>query len=308
MLAIINPQAGGGRALEKWRRIESRVRASAGDLETQVCASPAESKDLVIRSLSRGQRQFLACGGDGTVNTVLECILENALPSELPEFSLGAVGLGSSNDFHKPYRDVIRRVPCRIEFKAAFPHDIGILTYDDLEGTTKTRYWLVNASIGTTAEANHLFNEPDAALQILKKTSTSSGILYAAVKTILKTRGQEMIWKTDETRPTHGFTRNIGIVKNPNFAGSMHYDSPYEPDSGSFFIHHVGGVSGLRFALILAGLVRGQFSRQRGTRSWRAHRFSIRNGGPFAIEFDGEVVVARKATFALIPRMMRICP
>jgi diacylglycerol kinase family enzyme len=308
MLIIINPAAGGGTALERWRRIESQVKEAAPAAEVFVAESAAATSRRVARALAEGCTRFVAGGGDGTVNTVLGGLIESAPESELHRISLGAIGLGSSNDFHKPFRRMIDGVPCRLDFDAAAPQDIGALSFIDPEGHEGTRYWLVNASIGTTADANHFFNHPDRVLEALKRKSVSSGILYAAARTFLRHRCREMTLTLDDALQTTSLTRNIGIIKNPHFAGNLRYDNPYEPDSGEFFVHQLEGVSLPRLAFTFAGLARGRFTGQKGTRSWKAHRLSVQNCGPFAVEYDGEVTMVRRATFSLIRGELRVCP
>jgi diacylglycerol kinase family enzyme len=307
MIVLINPSAGGGRALSKWSRVEPHLRENTGHMQIFVTDNVDQMRDCVNGALSRGHREFVAGGGDGTVNAVLASLVECAPAGELSRISLGAIGLGSSNDFHKPYRQVIEGVPCRIGFASAAPHDIGVLSFVDPQGWTGTRYWLINASIGTTAEANHFFNHPDRVLRFLKRKSTSSGILYAAANALLRHRAREMTITLDDSISTTSFTRNIGVVKNPHFAGSLHYDTPYEPDSGEFYVHSLDRVSLPRLALTFAGLARGRFTGRKGTRSWKAHKVAVRNCGPFAVEFDGEVAEVSEATFSLIRGQLKVC-
>ena len=42
---------------------------------------------------------------------------------------LGAIGLGSSNDFHKPFKQNNKNVPIRLNFTEAIPHDLGEVVY-----------------------------------------------------------------------------------------------------------------------------------------------------------------------------------
>jgi diacylglycerol kinase family enzyme len=98
------------------------------------------------------------------------------------------------------------------------------------------------------------------------------------------------------------------VAKNPHFTGSLSYDSPYEPASGDFTVHHLGAVSAARLAATFAALARGHFSGRPGTRTWRAHRLAVRAVGPFAVEIDGEVALAVEATFTLLPACLRVCP
>jgi diacylglycerol kinase family enzyme len=101
---------------------------------------------------------------------------------------------------------------------------------------------------------------------------------------------------------------NLGVVKNPHFAGSLRYDSPFEPASGKFFVHLLAGQRPLRLLQALIGLARGRFAGRFGSRSWQATRLGIDAPAPFPIEVDGEVVLARRACFALRPGGLRVCP
>jgi diacylglycerol kinase family enzyme len=309
MLALINPRAGGGNALAKWGRVLGELsKKTAGPLETAYTESTEDVEQRVVEALAFGHRRFIAAGGDGTVNAVLGALVRHALPGILPHISLGAVGLGSSNDFHKPVHTRIKGAPCRIDFDAARPHDVGILSYRDPDGTEWSQPWIVNASIGTTAEANYLFNNPDRFLNRLKGASTASAIAYAAAKAALTYRPREMEITLDGFLSSNGHVHNLGIVKNPHFGGSLRYDSPYEPASGRLFVHRLSAVSLPRLAAAMAGLMRGKFMGKRDTKSWEASEVTVRNGGPFAVELDGEIIMARVASFALLPRALRICP
>jgi diacylglycerol kinase family enzyme len=309
MLALINPRAGGGTAREKWARIEGALSGMiAGSLETAYTESTEDVEHRVGDALALGQRRFIAAGGDGTVNAVLGALVRQALPDVLPHISLGAVGLGSSNDFHKPVRTRIGGVPCRVDFIAAQPHDVGILSYRDSDGTELNRPWMTNASIGTAAEANVLFNNPGNFLDWLKRTSTSFAIAYAALKAAFTYEPREMEITLDGFLSSKGRVHNLGIVKNPHFAGNLRYDSPHEPASGRMFVHRLGAVSLIRLGAALAGLMRGKFMGRSNTRSWEAKEVTVRNGGAFAVEIDGEIVVARVASFSLLPKALRVCP
>jgi diacylglycerol kinase family enzyme len=308
MLAVVNPASAGGRGLAKWRRLEPCLTEKLGAIQVRMTRSAGEERAIVAEGLAAGHREVLAAGGDGTVNAVLSALLECVPESGRPAVTLGAAGLGSSNDFHKPHRTVIEGVPCRVDFANAFAHDVGVVAYADESGTRHTRYWIVNASIGATAEANHFFNHPDGVLRLLKRTSTDAGILYAAARTLARSRARTLELAVDEAPPVSLATRNLGVVKNPHFTGSLSYDSPYEPASGDFTVHHLGAVSAARLAATFAALARGHFSGRPGTHTWRAHRLAVRAAGPFAVEIDGEVALAVEATFTLLPACLRVCP
>jgi len=309
MLVIVNPTAGAGRALGRWRRAAPRLRPYLPACVTVETADPRHARLAVAAQLARGETAFVAAGGDGTVNFVATSIVESAPAALLPRVTLGAIGLGSSNDFHKPFRHATRLdgIPCRLDFGHAVPHDVGVLAYEDERRIWRTRFWILNASVGITAEANHAFNHPDAALRSLKRVLPSAGMAYAAIRGILTHRAADMTLACDDRPPGAARVRNLGIVKNPHFAGVLRYDSPYQPNGGRFSAHLLEDVSLGGVARTLIGLARGRFTGRRGTRSWRARRLALDADRPFTVEVDGETVTARRARFSVLPAALQVC-
>ncbi len=311
MLIVVNPNSGGGTALEKWQRIESRVEDIVGAFETVIVDRPDEARALVASRLAAGERQFVAAGGDGTVNLVVSTLVEAISDVDLRGVSLGAVGLGSSNDFHKSIdsakRGSIDGIPYRLDFNASRFHDVGLVTFRDESGRRGRRTWLINSSIGVTAEANGLFNRSNTVLDLLKRWATPLAITYAAVQSILRRRTQDITISIDGSDAEMRRISNLGIVKNPHFAGSLRYASPHDPGDGHFWIHTLDAMSVPRLLVALTRLATGRASGQPGATSQCAGRVRIDSDRPFALEGDGEVVYARAASFCMIPRLIRIC-
>ncbi len=311
MLILVNPNSGGGTAVEKWLRIEGRVADIVGPFETAIVDHPDEARALVASRLAAGETRFVAAGGDGTVNLVVSTLVEAISDVDLRCVFLGAVGLGSSNDFHKSIdsarRGSIDGIPYRLDFNASRLHDVGLVTFRDESGRPGRRTWLINSSIGVTAEANGLFNRSNTVLGLLKRWATPLAIAYAAVHSILRRRTQDITLSIDGSDAEIRRISNLGIVKNPHFAGSLRYDSPYDPGDGHFWIHTLDAMSVPRLLVALARLATGRASGQPGATSQRAGRVRINSDRPFALEGDGEVVYARAASFCVIPRLLRVC-
>lgn len=308
MIILINPSACGGRAVEKWKTIESAVRERFGPAELLILNNGIDAKAYVGAALNDGHTEFVAAGGDGTVNLLLESIVEQMTPTLLTRVKLGAIGLGSSNDFHKPFRRdrLLQGVPCKLDFGAAAAHDVGVLTFED-RGSVRTRHWLVNASIGILAEANYFFNQPAAFLRTLKGWTTSSAITYAALHALATHRNRRMAMAIDDWPPIRTSVTNIGIVKNPHFSGTLSYGSPYEPASGRFHVHLCENMSRPRVLFTLWRSSRRGFSGLPHTRSWRSRRLTVQAGRRFAVEFDGEVVRTTRASFSIRQGAIQLC-
>ncbi len=308
MLVLLNPNAGGGTAAERWRRIEPQIRSLVGPYTLVEAANVDEVKGCVREALQAGETAFIAAGGDGTVNLVMTSLLENAPRRALERVTLGAVGLGSSNDYHKPLDPAkqIDGVPFKLDFVTTIAHDVCLLTYRDVQQALHTRRWLINASVGTTAEANRFFNAPDATLRWMKRVVPSLAMVYAALRTVFGYRSRPMTITLDETQTVYARVKNLGVVKNPHFTGTLKYNSPYEPGSGHFYVHLLKRVSLPRLIWTLAGLLFGRFSGHR-TGSWRATRLRIEAEQPLAVLGDGEVVTAIRAYFSVVPDLLRVC-
>ena len=309
MIVFVNPRACGGRAREKWLSLDPVLRRRGRAYSTITLDGEKSLHAAITEALAVGEREFVAAGGDGTVNALVSNLMKCASPQEISEVAVGAIGLGSSNDFHKPLRrdSIAKGIPTRIEFNSAQYRDVGRVELKH-GGTHDTRYFLVNASAGVTAGANLFFNHPDHVLQLLKRHSTSAAIFYAAVRTISTFTCQEVTLWSPETGTVRSLLTNVGVIKNPHFSGSLRYPGKADYESGKFTVHLCPGMNRAGLIRLLFALSSGSFDSVPGTRSWPTKALSITSATPFAVEHDGEVGLASSAVFSIIPRHLKVCP
>jgi len=228
-------------------------------------------------------------------------------PTDLKQIKIGAVGIGSSNDFHKPFhpKNTIERVPYKLNFKDAVERDIGCLLYEKDSKTFK-KYFLINASLGITAEGNNLFNNPDFTLRSLKKLNTQNAITYAVIKNILTYKN----FKVTIGGNNESFTANIsnmGILKSAFFTGKLRYQSDPLPDNGLFDVHLYESLSKVKLLKLFYNLSNGKPDISLNKKFWRTDRIKISSEKEFAVEFDGEVITTKSAEFSVIPELIKVC-
>ncbi|MDH3498064.1 MAG: diacylglycerol kinase family protein [Gemmatimonadota bacterium] len=308
MLVLLNPTAGGGKARRRWERVAAEVARRAGPFTLIATHSDDGARQAVAAALAAGETTFVAAGGDGTVNLVASALLAHSTADARRHIALGAVGLGSSNDFHKPRRPdaAIHGVPVRLDVAGAVPHDVGRLRYVDGDGQWRCRRWLLNASLGTTAEGNRRYNV-DPAVARLKRLHPDLGMAWAALTALWQIGPRPMTVATDGEPAVPLDVTNLAVIKNPHVSGVLRYDSPYDPASGWFDVHVLNGASRSRRARTLAALCRGRFQGLPGTMSWRARRLRVRTDVPIAVEGDGEIVLTREVEFSLDQRALWVC-
>jgi diacylglycerol kinase (ATP) len=309
MIIFINPSASGGRALKKWENIRSFIAMRFNPDRIVVLDEGNSMKKYVVQFINQGFYEFVAAGGDGTVNTLLQCIMNSVAPTRIKDFKIGAIGLGSSNDFHKPFnpKNSFKNISCLLDFNSSELRDVAVLSYLDDDGLINKKYWLINASIGITAQANLFFNHPDFILQNLKKSLTNSAILYTTLRTILGYKNRNLSLKigNHEWHPVN--LTNMGVVKSPHFSGNFAYDTPFEKNNGRFYINISQNMRLLKILNLLWNLSQHRFKGLMNTEIKHSDCLKVSSDQAFAIEFDGEVICTKFAEFNIIKNKIGVC-
>ena len=307
MIILLNPRAGGGTALDKWRRISAILPPVREKIELSVLEAPLDLDGIVNAAVSRGDYRFLAVGGDGTVNAALNALMRLS-SSARERVIFGAIGLGSSNDFHKPVDadHIIEGVPARMDFQHPSWRDVGRVRIEQ-NGHSSIHYFLINASAGVTAEGNALFNHPDPLLAWLKRHSSPMAILYAALRAVTMHENRPCTIDIQGYPPLCHNLTNLGIVKNPHFSGSLRYEVPANYADGNFQIFLAEDMHLIERFGLLQALSRGKYRRRGKTRSWQAPQLTIASSRAFPLELDGEIHPADRAEFSILPRTLQVC-
>ena len=303
-VVLLNPAAGGDRALARWRRTESAVRevCEARVIETDPAG---EWRFAVRQEIENGTRLFIAAGGDGTVSALADELVRARGWIPLDQFTLGAVGLGSSNDFHKPYGQRIDGVPVRIT-PSEERRDLCVARYAAPDGATHSRCFLFCASVGVVAEANAFFNEGDGAERRLRGTWTGGAILYAALHTIATWRNLTVRFRSGG-RTEQAAVTNLSVSKTAYVSGMFRYDRTVAPDDGLLAVHLCEGMSRQEALGALTDLARGRFEGRAKRRHWNSWRLAVAADAPMALELDGEVMHARRVSFAVLKEQVKLC-
>ena len=303
---IVNPHCHQGRGWKRWLSIRDSVMEILP--EAQVIVSRA-AKDLeaIIEQilLSESKASIISAGGDGSINALINILLTSGHPSG-KQISVGAIGLGSSNDFLKPFGETIQGIPVRIRDR--YPNilfDVGHVRYKDENNTDAQRYFIVNASMGVTAAANWQFNTPGSVLRELKKYFTAGAILYTAVSTIWKHRNIDCHIRYNQVNSLIAMS-NINILKNPNVSGSFCYPQAIRPDDGLLGINICIDMGRKELLNTLIGLAGKKFVTGDQRISDLATSFYLHTAAPIVLECDGETMMANDIHISVLPKAIKI--
>lgn len=148
-LLVYNPASGmvSNRRVSALEEAIAVLRGAGVDVNSTATDGPGSAAGLAQRAIAEGCDTILACGGDGTVNEVLQGMVGS-------EAALGVLPLGTANalasDLGLPpslgdaARMLLEAQPRRIS--------VGRVRYRDRLGETRSRYFTVAAGIGADAQ------------------------------------------------------------------------------------------------------------------------------------------------------------
>jgi diacylglycerol kinase (ATP) len=102
-LAIVNPAAGGGRGHKTLSSALERLRAGGLAVDVAETKGAGDATRIAREAYGRGQKRFIAVGGDGTSYEVVNGLFPEASAGERP--TLGFLPLGTGNSFLRDFSD-----------------------------------------------------------------------------------------------------------------------------------------------------------------------------------------------------------
>jgi diacylglycerol kinase family enzyme len=308
MFILLNKHSNNGRGLRRWEKSKSELEAGLLGRDYRLAE---DSGDLGLRlrdEYVRGERVFVAAGGDGTVNFLLNKIMttDGIIPREI---TLGAVSLGSSNDFHKPYSAEKRTragVYYRLAVAGAVPHNIGQVDYEDETGERRRKYFIINGSLGIIARGNYLFNSDERVVRWLKPRWVLGTIWYLTFRTLFSAKNIPVrISVGGNSLETEATT--LSVIINPHFTGNLSYDCgdfSRRDEFGIALCEKMGTAERFR---TLSSLTKGRFNGLPKTRFWESPAVDLDPAFPTPLEMDGEVVLARRIQIRLLKGAVKVC-
>lgn len=304
-LVVLNPRAHGGVAMRRFEAVRSAVESRL-DARLVVAAAGSAWNAEVHAALAEGVRVFVAAGGDGTVLALLNVLIAAPHRPPLAELALGAVGLGSSNDLHKPVRHRVEGVPVRLDFAHAAPRDIVQCRHGD-GSRSRTTCFLVSASLGCIAQANERFARDVGVMRGLRRLSTVAAITWASLWTIATWRDIPARLQFEGGAIEQVRLTSLSVLKSEWLSGQLRFGHPIDPASGDFDVALAEAGGRLRLAADVAALMFGRFDGRAGHRRLRSQSLDVLLDRESWLELDGETVRAREAHFSMFPERIRLC-
>jgi len=297
-LLIHNPNAGGGgnarrSKLDKARRIlESR--GIQADL--QETTAPGEAIEIAKRATTDGRQLVIACGGDGTINEVVNGLAGSQNGHRVP---LALLPAGTANVLAKEL-ELSWDIPKAAEQLAnGEVREIALGLATPLEQPEKARYFLSIAGAG-----------PD-------------GRITYAVDLELKARFGILAYWWQGAREVFNYkfhrfrvigerqSREVSLVivgRTKHYGGPFKITTEADLFEDQFEFLGLTTQSGLKYLSYLPTLWMGDLRKEEGVYFWKSDRLVCEaiDKNPIYAQVDGEPLARLPVEFRIVPRALRL--
>ncbi len=301
---IVNPAAKSGASGRHWPQVEARLGAALGEFDVAFTTAPGHATDIARGALGQGCDHFIAVGGDGTVNEVMNGIMHDGALIE-PDTMLCPIPAGTANelcralgllsDAEAPYRAIVNGNPRRM--------DVCRVTCGGLDGGTVHRGAYLIVSFGSAAEISH---RTSTSRYIKKLGGEISYYLVTIIVTLAYKPKQLRIViddHFDDSIPVHS-----GLCCNTeNGGGGMKLAPGASYDDGVLDLVVFGDMKPTDFLLQKPSwLFEGRHVRHPGVRILRGTKFTVEGDTSVLVDADGETIGRLPLAIEVVPNALNV--
>lgn len=312
---ILNPSSKSGRGIQIWNQIKPIFEKENIPYKIMYSEYPGHIIKLV-KSLNdplegHGPIKLIVVGGDGTMNEVLQGIMD------WDNISIGYIPTGSSNDFaraQKYPKDPEMHLKAILSSKSTKDLDVGVLTYLDAvddagNPITISRRFDVSCGIGFDAAVCEEAMHPDGIKGVLNKLKLGKlTYLGIAIKQLFANTGVSISYTIDGLAPVKlDKFLFISVMLNKYEGGGFMFCPKADPTDGILDLCVVGDVTKPQILTAMPLAFKGKHTIIKGVDCYKAQKVRIKTTGDLWVHTDGEV--HRKShdfMVEILPRKLRM--
>lgn len=293
-LAIVNPAAGGGRSRKLLKPALERLRAGGLEITVAETSGPGKATTIAREAYRRGERHFIAVGGDGTSYEIVNGLYPEAPDAGIP--TLAFLPLGTGNSFLRDFSDrgvehgiesllAGRSRPCDV---LRLRHRAGVLHYINL------------LSMGFTADV--------ATLRARRFNGWGElGYVTSIFLTLARFNRGPFPMKIDGSENFDSRRCLFLTFNNSKFTGGTMMIAPQaETDDGLVEYVRWGPIGRLGLIRNLPTLYDGTHVKHPLAERKAARRIEFKFAGPIDVMVDGEVLTLHCEELDVLPKALNV--
>ncbi|MBC7264586.1 MAG: diacylglycerol kinase family lipid kinase [Chloroflexi bacterium] len=295
---IVNPVASNGKVGRQWPCTADGLLAAGLQFEAVHTERPLHATQLAREAMKAGYRHIVAVGGDGTLNEVVNGLVDDGQVN--PEVVLSLIPSGTGADFRKTVG-----IPHTTEGAIACACGTGERVIDLGEmvymrgGQQERRYFANVAGLGFDGE---VWERVNPSTKILGGTIPYLVGLFA---TLVSYQNKEAEVQLDGAH-LHQRVNSIVVCNGRYFGGGMYVGPNAVLDDGMFDVIVIGDVSKAELIANLPRIYRGTHLTHPKVDAYRSKEVTVTSRERMLLQAEGELIGETPVSFRVIPRALRV--
>jgi diacylglycerol kinase (ATP) len=270
------------------------IRQSIKNIEFNVIETNqiGHAASIASEFIVEGYTHLIAVGGDGTLNEVVNGIMNNYKE----DLVLGVLPYGTANDFVKSTDLPLNLVDL---FEAISKEKVRKIDIGLIDCISDKRYFINIADIGIGAEVVKRVNKSK------KRLGSYLTFFKAIIETFMVYKNQDVICKTTEWQ--YAGKINSLVMANGKYFGSGLCIAPdAQLDNGQFSIVISGDITLKDYLKNVSKIKKGDLVNHPLVEYKSAYKLELSSTEPCGIEADGEFVGYTPAIIQVIPKKLNL--
>ncbi|HYZ11535.1 MAG TPA: diacylglycerol kinase family protein [Actinomycetota bacterium] len=297
LVLIANPQSGRGRIAEELPEVERQLIARKLGYRIVETEAPGHATALAREALEGGTRFLVAVGGDGTIQEVINGMLEDGRPVA-GDAVLGVVAAGSGSDFVRTFGlpgDTVKAVR-HLQGDRLYPIDVIRAEYR-LDDEVVTRFVVNVAECGLGAAVVRRAAR-------LPRWLGRSRYFWGFWLSLGPYRPSVVRVRVDR-KEFEGTANNVVVANCQFYGGGMRISPRSYPGDGLLEVQISTGPKSEAFTLI-PKIYRGEHVPHPHIKELRGREIEVDGERPLPVEGDGEVLGTTPARFTVLPEVVAL--
>jgi diacylglycerol kinase family enzyme len=294
-LLIMNPSSRSGRGKRLWNAWEDALKQAGIDYESSFTEGPGHAMEL---ARTAGTDVVVAVGGDGTINEVLDGVIQSGNTSP----AMGVLYSGTSPDFCR-FHGIPIKPPEAIDALLSGRKrkvDVGRISYRDDAGLEHVAHFGCSCNIGMGASVARFANKWRRHLGDV--LGTGAGVIYA----LARNARADISLNIDGKEHLLPEVNNLTIAKNPHIASGLKFSLDLQPDDGKLAVIGIHSRSRAGIFRLLPSFYSGTVTAEKGIFLEECGKVDISSLYPQEIEFDGDPRGFLPVRIEVLPRALTL--
>lgn len=277
-LLVMNPGSRAGRGKQRWQTWETGL--NERDVDFRCVLTKGQGDAFEFACNARDNSTVVAVGGDGTINEVLDGILQ----SKSRGLKMGVLYSGTSPDFcqfHGIPTDPESALDTLLS-KRSHKVDVVRIYYRDESGNKKTSHFACSCNVGLGASVARISN------RLRPYIGDLPGTAVAVMCTLFSCKPVDLELVIDGEKVFLPEINNMTLAKNPNIASGLKLELDVRPDDGVLFLVGVHKKSFSGLCGLLPYFYTGTVTKRRDIFMRSCRRVGISSVDKTEVEFDGD--------------------